>query len=56
MTCIRVAIIRGGLAGAALARALVQCPHLEIQVYESAPTFSERGGAIGLSCNAKSAL
>ncbi|KAF7521367.1 hypothetical protein G7054_g12458 [Neopestalotiopsis clavispora] len=53
---IRVAIIGGGLAGATLANALVRIPHLQIQVYESAPEFSERGAAIGLATNFQQAL
>lgn len=55
-TPIRVAIIGGGLAGATLANALVRTPHLQIQVYESAPEFSERGAAIGLATNFQQAL
>lgn len=55
-TPIRIAIIGGGLAGATLANALVQIPQIQILVYESAPTFSERGAAVGLSANAQQAL
>ncbi|KAI1746491.1 salicylate hydroxylase [Xylaria castorea] len=53
---IRIAIIGGGLAGASLANALIRIPQLDIHVFESAPEFSERGAAIGLSCNAQKAL
>ncbi|KAI1395720.1 salicylate hydroxylase [Hypoxylon fuscum] len=53
---LRIAVIGGGLAGATLANALIQIPHLEIQVFESAPTFSERGAAVGLGSNAQQAL
>ncbi|KAK4208654.1 hypothetical protein QBC37DRAFT_296207 [Rhypophila decipiens] len=53
---IRIAIIGGGLAGAALANALVRLPKLEVHVYESAAEFSERGAAVGLSINAQKAL
>ncbi|KAM7223002.1 salicylate hydroxylase [Rhypophila decipiens] len=53
---IRIAIIGGGLAGATLANALVQIPHLRIRIYESATIFSERGAAVGLSSNAQQAL
>ena len=31
-------------------------PHLDVQIYESAPEFSERGAAVGLSINAQRAL
>ncbi|KAI1661769.1 salicylate hydroxylase [Daldinia decipiens] len=53
---IRVAIIGGGLAGATPANALIQIPRFDIHVYESAPSFSERGAAIGLDTNAQQAL
>ncbi|RWA04942.1 hypothetical protein EKO27_g10161 [Xylaria grammica] len=53
---LRIAIIGGGLAGSTLANALTQIPHIQIQVYEAAPTFSERGAAVALSTNALQAL
>ncbi|KAI0115127.1 salicylate hydroxylase [Daldinia grandis] len=53
---IRIAIIGGGLAGATLANALIQIPHLDIHLYESALSFSERGAAVGLDTNAQQAL
>ncbi len=53
---IRIAIIGGGLGGAALANALMRLSHLDVHVYESSPEFSERGAAVGLSGNAKEAL
>lgn len=53
---LRVAIIGGGLAGAALANALVRISHVDVHVFESAPEFSERGAAVGLAKNAQSAL
>lgn len=53
---IRIGIIGGGLAGATLANALIQHPHLEIELFESAPEFSERGAAVGLAVNAQKAL
>ncbi|KAK2747202.1 hypothetical protein FQN55_005197 [Onygenales sp. PD_40] len=52
----RIAIIGGGLAGTTLANALINIPHLDINVYEAAPEFSERGAAVGLSVNAQRAL
>jgi salicylate hydroxylase len=55
-TQIRIAIIGGGMAGAILANALVRIPHINVQVFESAPEFSERGAALGLSKNAQDAL
>ncbi|KAK4169819.1 salicylate hydroxylase [Cladorrhinum sp. PSN259] len=53
---IRIAIIGGGIAGATLANALYQIPHLEVSVFEAAPTFSERGAAVGLAGDAQAAL
>lgn len=55
-TTLRIAIIGGGLAGITLANALILIPHLDVQVYESAPEFSERGAALGLSSNALTVL
>ena len=55
-TRLRIAISGGGLAGATLANALVNQPHLDITVYESTSKFSERGAAVGLATNAQKAL
>ncbi|KAK7748376.1 hypothetical protein SLS62_008639 [Diatrype stigma] len=46
---IRIGVVGGGLAGITVAIALVKHPHVDVQVYESAPQFSERGAGIGLS-------
>ena len=58
MSCdrIRLAIIGGGRAGAALVNALAYHPLLEIHVFESAAVLSERGAAVGLEANTQSAL
>lgn len=53
---IQIAVSGGGLAGAAIARALYQQAHIEVNVYESAPEFSEKGMAIGMAINAQRAL
>ncbi|KAH3946298.1 hypothetical protein HBH53_132260 [Parastagonospora nodorum] len=53
---IQIAVSGGGVAGAAIARALCQQSHIEVNIYESAPEFSERGMAIGLAINAQRAL
>jgi salicylate hydroxylase len=53
---IKIAIIGGGLAGATLANALLTHPHLDINIFESAPEFSERGAAVGISTNGQAAL
>ncbi|CAJ2503420.1 Uu.00g108140.m01.CDS01 [Anthostomella pinea] len=44
---IRVAILGGGLAGAALLRGLLRYHHIAVDIYESRPTFQEE--ALGLS-------
>jgi 2-polyprenyl-6-methoxyphenol hydroxylase-like FAD-dependent oxidoreductase len=53
---IRLAIIGGGVAGATLANALIQVPHVDVDVFESAPEFSERGAAVILSSTAQKSL
>ncbi|KAI0910064.1 hypothetical protein F4823DRAFT_387513 [Ustulina deusta] len=53
---IRIAISGGGLAGASLMQALLQYPHLDVHVFESAPAFKEAGLAIGVTRNAQAAL
>lgn len=53
---LRIAISGGGLAGATLANALIKHSHIDVQVYESAAEFSERGASVGLAINAQSAL
>ncbi|KAI6083844.1 FAD/NAD(P)-binding domain-containing protein [Hypoxylon rubiginosum] len=53
---IRIAVIGGGLAGAIVANSLRKTPLVDVQVYESAPEFSERGLGIGLSKLALQAL
>jgi salicylate hydroxylase len=53
---IQVAISGGGLAGAAIARALYKQAHIQVNVYESSPEFSEKGMAIGMAINAQRAL
>jgi salicylate hydroxylase len=53
---IQIAISGGGVAGAAIARALHEQAHIEVNVYESAPEFSEKGMAIIMAINAQRAL
>lgn len=53
---IRIAISGGGLAGASLLRALLQYPHLDIHIFESASEFKEAGAAVGTTRNALAAL
>ncbi|KAI4602379.1 hypothetical protein KJ359_009621 [Pestalotiopsis sp. 9143b] len=53
---IRIAISGGGLAGASLIHALLQHPHLDVHIFESASEFKEAGAAVGIARNALSAL
>ena len=51
-----VAIIGGGIGGLCTAIALLKYPHIDVQVYESAPTFGEIGAGVGIAPNAQQAL
>ncbi|KAI1112561.1 salicylate hydroxylase [Nemania sp. NC0429] len=53
---IRIAIVGGGLAGATLANTLTQLQYADVEVFESAPEFSERGAAIILTSLAQKSL
>jgi hypothetical protein len=53
---LHIAVIGGGLAGTTLANALIKIPHIKVQVFEAAASFSERGAAVALSTNALEAL
>lgn len=53
---LKIAIIGGGLAGATLMNALLHHPHLQVDLFESAPEFSERGAAVGIAQNGQAAL
>lgn len=51
-----VAIIGGGIGGVCTAIALLQNPHIDVQIYEAAPTFGEIGAGLGIGPNAQQAL
>lgn len=53
---LRIAISGGGLAGATLLHALLTHAHLDVHIFESAPTFREAGQAIGITRNALNSL
>ncbi|PSN69351.1 salicylate hydroxylase [Corynespora cassiicola Philippines] len=53
---IKIAVIGGGIAGATLTNALMKHPHLDVDIFESAPEFSERGAAVGIAQNGQVAL
>ncbi|KAK6829490.1 hypothetical protein PG987_010074 [Apiospora arundinis] len=53
---LRIGIIGGGIAGITTAIALIKHSHVDVQVYEGASQFSERGAGVGLSPLALKAL
>ncbi|KAI0130540.1 hypothetical protein BJ170DRAFT_594049 [Xylariales sp. AK1849] len=55
-TTIRVAIMGGGLAGAALLRGLLLHPHIIVDMYESRPSFREEGPGVDLGPTAQAVL
>ncbi|KAI8959377.1 FAD/NAD(P)-binding domain-containing protein [Daldinia sp. FL1419] len=46
---IKVAIIGGGLAGAAVLRGLLRYPHVAVDMYESRPTFRDEGPGLSFA-------
>ena len=55
-TTLKVAVIGGGIGGLALALGLLEHPHIDVQVYESAPSFGEIGAGVSIAYNAQRAL
>ncbi|KAI6089208.1 FAD/NAD(P)-binding domain-containing protein [Hypoxylon rubiginosum] len=53
---IRVAIIGGGLAGAALLRGLLRYPHIAVDMYESRPAFREEGPGLSFTTSTQAIL
>lgn len=51
-----VAIVGGGIGGLALALGLLKEPHIDVHVYESAPSFGEIGAGVAVGPNAQRAL
>ena len=51
-----VAIVGGGIGGVSLALGLLKYPHIDVQVYESAPAFGEIGAGVAFGPNAQRAL
>ena len=55
-TTLNVAVVGGGIGGLALALGLLEHPHIDVQVYESAPSFGEIGAGVTIGPNAQRAL
>lgn len=53
---IRVAIVGGSIAGCTLANGLLRHSNVVFDIFESRPTFTERGASVGLADNAIHAL
>jgi 2-polyprenyl-6-methoxyphenol hydroxylase-like FAD-dependent oxidoreductase len=53
---IRVAIVGGGVTGAALLRGLLRYPHIAVDMYESRPNFKEDGPSLDFSPAAQDIL
>lgn len=51
-----IAVIGGGIAGLCLTLGLLKHPHIDVHVYECAPTFSEFGAGVEIGPNAQSSL
>ena len=51
-----VAVIGGGIGGLTTAIGLLKYPHIDVQVYECAPSFGEIGAGVALGPNAQRAL
>ena len=51
-----VAIVGGGIGGLVLALGLLEYPQIDVQVYESAPSFGEIGAGVSIAPNAQRAL
>ena len=53
---INVAIVGGGIGGLSAAIGLLKYPHIDVQIYEAAPKFSEIGAGVAFGPNASRAL
>lgn len=53
---ISVAVIGGGIGGLCLAIGLLKYPHIDVHVYEAAPSFGEIGAGVAFGPNSERAL
>ena len=55
-TAYSVAVVGGGIGGLCLAIGLMKHKHIDVQIYEAAPSFGEIGAGITVGPNAQRAL
>ncbi|KAF2229126.1 putative salicylate hydroxylase [Viridothelium virens] len=55
-TAYSVAVVGGGIGGLCLAIGLMKHKHIDVQIYEAAPSFGEIGAGISIGPNAQRAL
>ena len=55
-TAYSVAVVGGGIGGLCLAIGLMKYKHIDVQIYEAAPSFGEIGAGITVGPNAQRAL
>ena len=53
---LRIALVGGGTGGLSLAIGLLKYPHIDVHIYEAAPSSSEIGAGVALGPNAQRAL
>lgn len=51
-----IAVIGGGIGGLVLTLGLLNYPHIDVHIYESAPSFGEIGAGVAFGPNAQRAL
>ncbi|WP_140720696.1 MULTISPECIES: salicylate 1-monooxygenase [Gammaproteobacteria] len=56
LPALRIGIVGGGIAGVGLALGLRNCPHLDVQLFESASAFGEIGAGVSFGPNAVRAI
>ena len=53
---ISIAVVGGGIGGLSLVLGLLKHDHIDVQVYEAAPSFGEIGAGVAIGANAQRAL
>ena len=55
-TAFSVAVVGGGIGGLSSALGLLKHKHIDVQIYEAAPSFGEIGAGVSIGPNAQRAL